>query len=122
TDAHTAVLTRLAEAIEAARDEPRHHPFWDALDAAWKDEFDELNDKVVKRVARHMKESDEAIVAAARAIIDQLRTRPNLLKTLQGARIAATVGGIMVSFAVPHAGSLAYQLLEESFLAPLMAV
>jgi hypothetical protein len=122
TDAHTAVLTRLSEAIEAAREEPRHHPFWDALDTAWRDQFDALNDKFVKLVARHMKESDEAIVAAAQAIIDQLRTRPNLLKTLQGARIAATVGGIVVSFALPHGGSLAYQLLEESFLAPMMAV
>ncbi|HLH89370.1 MAG TPA: GTPase domain-containing protein [Xanthobacteraceae bacterium] len=122
TDAHTAVLTRLSQAIEAAREEPRHHPFWDALDTAWKDEFDALNDRFVKLVARHMKETDEAIVASARAIIDQLRTRPTLLKTLQGARIAATVGGIMVSFAVPHVGSFAYQLLEESFLAPMMAV
>jgi hypothetical protein len=122
TDAHTAVLTRLSEAIDAAREESRHHPFWDALDTAWKGEFDALNDKFVKLVARHMKETDEAIVAAAQAIIDQLRTRPNLLKTLQGARIAATVGGIMVSFALPHGGSLVYQLLEESFLAPMMAV
>jgi hypothetical protein len=51
-----------------------------------------------------------------------LRTRPNLLKTLQGARVFATVGGIMVSFAVPHGGSLVYELLEESFLIPLLAV
>jgi hypothetical protein len=122
TDAHTAVLTRLTKAIEIARGEPRHHPFWDALDAAWKEGFDALNERFVKLVARHMKETDAAIAATARAIIEELRTRPNLLKTLQGARVFATVGGIMVSFAVPHGGSLVYELLEESFLIPLLAV
>ena len=122
TDAHTAVLTRLTKAIEAARGEPRHHPFWDALDTAWKESFDALNDKFVKLVARHMQETDAAIAATARAIIEELSTRPSLLKTLQGARVFATVGGIMVSFAVPHGGSLVYELLEESFLVPLLAV
>jgi hypothetical protein len=122
TDAHTAVLTRLSAAIEAARAEPRHHPFWDALDEAWRAEFDALNEKFAALVEEHMRETDRAIRESAAAIIERLRTRPNLLKTLQGARVAATVGGIAVSFAVPHGGSFAYELLEESFLAPLMAM
>jgi hypothetical protein len=122
TDAHTAVLTRLSAAIEAAREEPRHHPFWDALDAAWKDEFDGLNDRFVKLVANHMEETDRAIVATAAQIIEHLRSRPTLLKALQSARVAATVGGIAVSFTLPHAGTFAYNLLEESVLGPVMAV
>ena len=122
TDAHTAVLTRLSAVIEAAREEPRHHPFWDALDAAWKDEFDALNDRFVKLVAQHMEETDRAIVATAAQIIEHLRSRPTLLKALQSARVAATVGGIAVSFTLPHAGTFAYNLLEESVLGPVMAV
>jgi len=122
TDAHTAVLTRLSAAIEDARAEPRHHPFWDALDAAWRDEFDALNDRFVKLVADHMAETDRAIVATAAQIIEHLRSRPTLLKALQSARVAATVGGIAVSFTLPHAGTFAYNLLEESVLGPVMAV
>jgi hypothetical protein len=122
TDAHTAVLTRLSATIEAAREEPRHHPFWDALDAAWKDEFDALNDRFVKLVAEHMEETDRAIVATAAQIIEHLRSRPTLLKVLQSARVAATVGGIAVSFTLPHVGTFAYDLLEESVLGPVMAV
>ncbi|HEY1544213.1 MAG TPA: GTPase domain-containing protein [Xanthobacteraceae bacterium] len=122
TDAHTAVLTRLSAVIEAAREEPRHHPFWDALDAAWKDEFEALNERFVALVAHHMEETDRAIVATAAQIIERLRSRPNLLKALQSARIAATVGGIAVSFTLPHAGTFAYNLLEESVLGPVMAV
>src|SRR5262249_55990331 len=71
---------------------------------------------------RHMAETDRAIVATAAQIIDHLRSRPALLKTLQSARVAATVSGIAVSFTLPHAGSFVYSLLEESVLVPAMAV
>jgi hypothetical protein len=122
SDAHTEVLTRLDKAIEAARAQPRYHPFWDALADTWRGEFDALNAKFIKLVSDHMQETDRAIAAAANAIIDKLRSRPNVLKSLQGARVAATVGGIAVSFALPHGGSFVYQLMEESILVPLMAV
>lgn len=120
-DAHTAVLTRLAKVIDAARAQPRYHPFWDALDEAWRGEFTALNDKFNKLIEQHMRETDRAIVETASQIINSLRARPNLLKTLQTARVAATVGGIAVSFTLVH-GGIVYDLLEESILGPMMAV
>jgi 50S ribosome-binding GTPase len=120
-DAHTAVLTRLAKVIDAARAQPRYHPFWDALDEAWRGEFTALNDRFNTLIERHMRETDRAIVETASQIIDSLRARPNLLKTLQTARVAATVGGIAVSFTLVH-GGIVYDLLEESILGPMMAV
>jgi GTPase SAR1 family protein len=121
-DAHEHVLNTLSKAIASARSAPRHHPFWDALDAAWKDEFDSLNERFAELVAQHMKETDRAIKQAARAILQYLKTRPTLLRTLQSVKVAANVGGIAAAFMIPHAGSYVYDLLEESVLAPAMGV
>jgi hypothetical protein len=119
-DAHEHVLNALTEVIDAARRAPRHHPFWDALDAAWKAEFDALNARFAALVARHMDETERAIKETAKAILEHLKSRPALLRTLQSVKVAANVSGIAVAFMIPHAGSYVYDLLEDSVLVPAM--
>src|SRR5262249_47384968 len=42
SEAHTVVLSRLGALIESACQAPRHHPFWEALRAAWTAELKPL--------------------------------------------------------------------------------
>jgi hypothetical protein len=119
-DAHEHVLERLSQIIDKARNEPRHHPFWDVLASAWRDEFGAMNGQFARLVEEHMKETDRAIKQAAADIFNSLKQQPNLLMTLQGAKVAVSVGGIAATFFVPHAGTYVLDVLEEAVLAPAM--
>ena len=121
-DAHEHVLERLSKIIDHARNEPRHHPFWNVLGSAWRDEFGALNEQFARLVEAHMQETDRAIKQAAADIFNSLKEQPNLLMALQGAKVAASVGGLAVTFLVPHVGGYVLDLLEEAVLAPAMLV
>jgi hypothetical protein len=119
-DAHEHVLERLSKIIDKESNEPRHHPFWHALGSAWRDEFGALNQQFARLVEEHMQETDTAIKQAAVDIFNSLKEQPTLIKVLQSAKVAANVGGVAVTFLVPHAGIFVMDLFEEAVLVPAM--
>jgi hypothetical protein len=117
-DAHKVVLNRLGALIDSVTNSPRHHPFWNALSAAWTEELEPLSQHLGKLVERHMTETDNGIKTAARDIRAKLEDHPVLLNTLRGARVTANVTGALVGFLVPVKGGIVYDLIEELLLAP----
>jgi hypothetical protein len=106
--------------IESARRTPRYHPFWDALDSAWNQEISTLNESFTELLSQHIEKTDREIKNAAEEILNRLKQQPALLKSLQGVKVAANMGGVAVAFLVPGFGSYFYDLLEEAILIPAM--
>lgn len=119
-DAHEFVLNELWNVIERARAAPQYHPFWDAVASAWNVEIEALNETFAELLEEHIEKTDRTIKQTAGDILDRLKQQPNLLKTLQGAKVAANMSGVAVSFAIPGVGSFIYDLLEEAILIPAM--
>lgn len=120
SDAHMIVLSRLGALIDSARQAPRHHPFWDALSAAWTEDLKPLSERFGEYIKNHMMETDHAISQMAQEIYEQLQQRPLLLNTLRGVRVSANVGGALVGFILPVHGGVVYDLLEELVIAPAL--
>ena len=64
--------------------------------------------------------TEAEIKAAARDIVATLEQRPATLKALQGARVAANVGGALVGIFLPIKGSFVFDLIEEAVITPTM--
>jgi hypothetical protein len=120
SDAHTSVLNRLGVLIESASRAPRHHPFWEALSAAWMDELQPLSERFGACIKHHMEETDREVKQAAQEMYTQLQQRPVLLHTLRGVRVTANVGGVLVGFMLPVHGGMVQDLLEELVLTPAL--
>jgi hypothetical protein len=120
SEAHTVVLSRLGALIESASQAPRHHPFWDALRAAWTAELKPLSERFGAHIRRHMVRTEHEITQAAQEIYAQLQQRPFLLHTLRSVRVTANVGGVLVGFLLPVHGGLVHDLLEELVIAPAL--
>jgi hypothetical protein len=118
SEAHTLVLSRLGVLIESASQAPRHHPFWEALRAAWTAEIKPLSERFGAHIQHHMVQTDHEIRRAAQDIYAQLQQRPLLLHTLRSVRVTANVGGALVGFLLPIHGGLVHDLLEELVIAP----
>jgi hypothetical protein len=114
-DAHEFVLNDLASAIDRYTDDPRHHPFWDALNAAWKAEVKPLSEHFGELVKQHMAETDGAIKQAAKEIYDELAKQPVLLNVLRTVKVSAGVTGTLVGFVLPH-GGIVLDLFEDAVL------
>jgi 50S ribosome-binding GTPase len=119
-NANEALLKALARQLSAERNAEQHHPFWDALDIEWQNQLPELEKDFATKVAEHMKRTDEEINKAADDIFAKLKEQPRLLNMLRGARVTATMGGLVISFLIPGKGSFMFDLLEELVLAPAM--
>jgi hypothetical protein len=119
-EAHTMVLSRLGMLIDRARQAPRHHPFWDALNTAWTEELKPLSARFGEHIQHHMIETDHAIQQMAQEIYEQLQQRPLLLNALRGVRVTANVGGALVGFILPGHGGVVPDLLEELVIAPAL--
>ena len=119
-DAHTIVLSRLGALIDRASQAPRHHPFWNALSAAWTQELKPLSERFGEQIQHHMGETDHEITQTAQEIYAQLQQRPLLLHTLRGVRVTANVGGALVGFMLPVHGGMVHDLLEELVLTPAL--
>jgi hypothetical protein len=120
SEAHTVVLNRLGSLIESASQAPRHHPFWEALRAAWAAELKPLSERFGAHIQRHMVRTDHEITQAAQDIYAQLQQRPFLLHTLRSVRVTANVGGALVGFILPVHSGLVHDLLEELVIAPAL--
>ncbi len=120
SQAHVQLLNALGRRIEAERASPRHHPFWDALAEEWQAQLQDLTTKFGARIAAHMRRTEAEIKAAARDIVATLEQRPATLKALQGARVAANVGGALVGIFLPIKGSFVFDLIEEAVITPTM--
>jgi hypothetical protein len=119
-DAHAAVLNRLSERISAELAETPHHPFWEALDREWLAQLKALSEAFGAAAARHMDMTDQTIKSAAADIYERLRAQPLLLSALRAVRVTVNVAGALVGFVVPVKGGMAFDLLEEGVLAPLL--
>jgi hypothetical protein len=120
SDAHTIVLSRLGALIDNASRAPRHHPFWDALSAAWTEELKPLSERFGERIKHHMAETDREITQTAAEIYEKLQQRPLLLQSLRAVRVTANVGGALVGFLLPGHGGMVQDLLEELVLTPTL--
>ena len=120
SDAHMFVLNNLGRLIDGASKAPRHHPFWDALSAAWTEELRPLSEQFGERIKRHAAETDEEVKETAKEIYQKLAQQPWLLNSLRGVRVTANVAGAMLGFVIPHGGGVVPDLLEELVLVPTM--
>lgn len=118
SDAHGYVLNNLGALITKSTNAPRHHPFWEALGAAWDEQLKPLSDRFGQMIRDHMAETDRKIRSAAKDILEQMGQRPILLNTLRSVRVTANVGGVLVGFFLPVKGGFVYDLLEELIIAP----
>jgi hypothetical protein len=119
TDAHAYVLNRLSRFIEGARAAPRHHPFWDAIGEAWKEELPALSEQLLQQVQVHMDKTEASIRQTAAEILNQLRASPVLLNTMRTVKVAANIGGVLAAFILSD-GGFVYDLLEEAVIAPAL--
>src|SRR5262249_47743980 len=112
-NANEALLKALARQLSAERNAAQHHPFWEALDAEWQNQLPDLERDFATKVAAHMERTDQEINRAADDIFAKLKEQPRMLNVLRAARVTATMGGLVISFAIPGKGSFIVDLLEE---------
>jgi hypothetical protein len=118
--AHRALLSALADQIDAERKNLRHHPFWDQLARDWERQAAWIADEFGRAITAHMAKTDAEIKAAARDILQPLQQKPALLNLLRAARVTTDIGGLVIGFAIPGHGHISHDLLDRIVIAPLM--
>jgi len=118
SDAHTDLLNTLGLRMEAEQKTARHHPFWDIMAESWPTQLSVLTREFGDKVVQQMQATDRTIQAAARDIVEELKSQPNLLALLRGARFTTNVGGSVIGFFLPHHG-LATDLIDEALFQPI---
>ncbi|MFN8532778.1 MAG: GTPase [Dehalococcoidia bacterium] len=119
-EANAAVIRELRRLIRAEVRQGRHHPFWDALDAASDDESERLRLEFQTQIDRFWRQMHERINAAAEDIFHQLEHNPWALNALRSSRLAVEVAAIVVGVAIPGKGGFAADLATDLVAIPAL--
>jgi hypothetical protein len=118
-ESHEQLLNTLARMIARRRAEPRHHPFWDALDRQWDNRIAAVHVDFQRGLNEHRKRGEEWIRETAEGIYNEIKRDPIKLNFLRTSRLAGDVAAIVIAIKTGGAGDLLHDLL----LAPaLMAM